>query len=139
MPTFGKKSQDKLETCHPNLITLMWSVVKQFDITIVWGYRDKGTQDAMYAAKPRVTNKKFPDSRHNVLPCMAVDIAPWPEVYGRNDEEKKCAAINFAFMAGHVMAHAAALGLTVRWGGDWNRNLSVTDEDFKDMGHFELL
>ncbi len=137
MPTFGKASKEKLEHVHPDLRRLMWSVIKAFDFTIVWGYRGQKEQNAAYDSG--ASKLKFPDSKHNSLPCRAVDIAPWPEVYGRTPEEKKCAPINFALLAGFVLSHAKEMDIAIRWGGDFNRNMTTSDENFKDLGHFEIL
>lgn len=137
MPTFGKASREKLEPVHSDLVRLMWSVIKDIDIKIIWGFRDKAKQDEFYSSG--ASQKQWPDSCHNVLPCKAVDIAPWPELYGRNRREKNASPINFALIAGIVLTHAKALGLEVRWGGDWDRDLTTSDTNFCDFGHFELV
>jgi len=47
--------------------------------------------------------------------------------------------------AGYVMQRAVSLkeegkiSHALRWGGDWNQNTHIKDEDFKDFGHFELI
>ena len=31
------------------------------------------------------------------------------------------------------------LGVRLRWGGDWDSDLEVDDNDFDDLPHFELV
>jgi len=136
MPSFGTRSKERMEVSHPDIRRLLWSVVKVFNITVLCTHREKDDQNEAF--EKGFSKLKWPDSKHNSLPCRAVDIAPWPEVYGRTPEERAAAHINFALLAGFVLSHAKALDIPVRWGGDWNRNLTTTDDTFKDFAHFEL-
>lgn len=129
MPTFGEASRAKLQSIHPDLRRVMWAAIKEIDFTIVWGYRGEADQNAAF--KSGASKKQFPDSKHNKLPCLAVDIAPWPLMYTAHP-------LDFAFIAGIIMTVAKGVGVGLRWGGDWNKNLSTSDENFKDLGHFEL-
>lgn len=64
------------------------------------------------------------------MPSNAVDIAPYPIDW--NDRER------FTYLAGHVKMAAHMLGIKVTWGGDWNNNNEVKDNNFDDLPHFEL-
>jgi peptidoglycan L-alanyl-D-glutamate endopeptidase CwlK len=45
---------------------------------------------------------------------------------------------HFDVMAGVVLAAAADLGIHIRWGGDWDGDLNVYDQEFNDLCHFEI-
>ena len=66
----------KLRTCDYRLQMLFEEVVKHYDCTILQGHRDKATQDAYFEAKK--SKVKWPNSKHNSNPSLAVDVAPYP-------------------------------------------------------------
>ena len=74
---------------------------------------------------------QFPNSKHNSLPSLAVDAAPYPIDW--NDKKR------FALFAGFVLGIAATKGIRLRWGGDWNMNYITLDNRFDDLPHFELV
>lgn len=128
MPTFSDRSKGILSTVHPDLQAVMLEVVKHFDIAIVCGHRGQADQDA--AVKAGRSKTPWPTSKHNGLPSLAVDIAPYKIDWA--DKER------FTYLAGYVLGVAAMLGIQVRWGGDWDSDTQVRDESFRDIGHFEL-
>ncbi len=129
MPTFSDRSKGILSTVHPDLQRVMIEVVKHFDIAIVCGHRPKVDQDKAVAAGNSKT--PWPTSKHNSLPSLAVDVAPYKIDW--TDKER------FTLLAGFVLGVAAMLGIPVRWGGDWDGDTEVRDEKFRDVGHFELV
>ena len=74
---FGNTSMGRLRLCHPDLKKLMEAVIASSpeDMTIVCGGRSKGRQDKAYAEGK--SQLKYPDSKHNSQPSMAVDVAPY--------------------------------------------------------------
>ncbi len=130
----GATSLSRLGTCHPKLQALLLEVdrrlsrCKVLDFTVVCGHRGQADQDAAYRAKR--STKRWPDSKHNKLPSVAVDVAPWPTYW---DDEA-----SFARLAGYVQAVADELGIEIRWGGDWNGNGRTEDERLIDLPHLEL-
>ena len=82
MPSFSKKSQDRLDTCNPLLVELFGRVVVNFDCTILEGARSENRQ--MTLLEEGKTKLKYPDSKHNVGPGAgrelsdAVDVVPYP-------------------------------------------------------------
>lgn len=129
MPAFSKVSQERLATCHPKLQALMNEVAKYENIFIIEGYRDQEAQDKAF--REGKSKLKWPQGKHNTLPSNAIDIAPYPLDW--ND------SLAFARLAGYVQAVADAMGIAVRWGGDWNGNGKSKDERFLDLVHFELV
>ncbi len=129
MPSFSKRSQDALATCHFDLQRILEEAIKITDFTVLCGHRDKVAQ--MEACKTGRSKLEWPKSRHNSVPSQAVDIAPSPLNW--SDRER------FVYLAGVVKAVAHSLGIKLRWGGDWNENGVFSDEAFSDLPHFELL
>jgi peptidoglycan L-alanyl-D-glutamate endopeptidase CwlK len=133
MPAFGRRSLAQLATCHHDLRLIFGEVVKDVDCTIMEGHRGQVAQDAAF---DRGASKlRWPEGKHNALPSMAVDAAPYPI-----DLSDRPAAIRRAcYFAGYVMATAAALGVPLRWGGDWDSDWDLSDQTFFDLVHFELV
>ncbi len=135
MPKFSKESFSKLSTCHIDLQTLFYEVIKNFDCTILQGYRNEQDQEAAFDAGN--TKLHFPDGKHNRQPSFAVDVSPYPVDWNNTKR--------FYWFAGYVMGMAQKLKdegkitHAIRYGGDWNGNLDITDNNFPDLVHFELI
>jgi peptidoglycan L-alanyl-D-glutamate endopeptidase CwlK len=120
MPKFSVISKERLDTCHPDLIRLMNEVIKHTDISILCGHRGEEEQNkAFNDGKSKV---RFPFSKHNKTPSLAVDIAPYPIDW--NDIQR------FKDLAEIVKDAADKLDISVEWGGDWVK--------FKDYPHWQL-
>lgn len=128
MPSFSKSSNDKLNTCHPLLQTLMREVVKNYDCTILCGRRGEAEQNEAF--ENGYSQLKFPASKHNSMPSRAVDVLPYPINW--NDKSRH---LHFA---GYVQATADRLGIKVRWGGNFDGDSSL-DNGFQDRPHWELV
>jgi len=129
MPVFSKESEMRLSSCHYDLQVLFREVIKYFDCSILWGYRDEENQNKFFELGQ--SQKKYPDSLHNQTPSLAVDVAPYPIDW--KDENR------FRYFAGFVMGIAATLNIPIRWGGDWDRDTEIKDNKFNDLGHFEII
>lgn len=129
MPSFSQESLDKLNTCHPDLQIILNEVIKHFDCKVLCGHRNKQEQDKAY--RNGFSKVRWPNSKHNTTPSMAVDVAPYVVDY--NDRER------ITYFAGYVMAIALSLGINLRWGGDWDMDTQVNDNAFDDLVHFELV
>lgn len=128
MPRFGQISKTRLESCHPDLQRLFRAVVRGFDCIVLCGHRTKEQQAAAFArGNSRV---KWPHSKHNNQPSLAVDVAPYPIDW--SDTHR------FYFFGGYVKAIADVLDIPLRWGGDWDGDTEVKDQHFMDLVHFEL-
>jgi len=128
MPYYSKRSQSRLETAHPLLQDLFNEVIKHADCTILEGHRDKARQNMLY--RQCKSKAQYPDSRHNALPSLAVDVAPYPIDW----EDLR----RFYYFGGIVKGVAFVLDIPLRWGGDWDGDLQVKDQNFNDLPHFEL-
>lgn len=140
MPQFGKRSRERLETCHDDIRVVMEMAIRLVDFSILEGRRSKYLQNLYYSqGKSKI---KWPAGNHNCYKMengvyvedpdglsRAVDIAPWPIDW--NDSKR------FILVAGVILGCAHALDIPMRWGGDWNQDFKF-NESFVDMPHFEL-
>lgn len=120
MPKFGTRSLNERKTLHPLLKEIADEAIKHFDFTILCGYRDKKAQ--MEAYNKGTSKLKFPYSKHNVLPSLAMDLAPFPIDW--HDVER------FEMLAKLILWIAEDKKITIVWGGNW--------KTFRDLPHFEL-
>lgn len=128
MPEFSPLSKKRLAECHHDLQKLMNEVIKHYDIVILCGFRGKDEQEkAVAEGKSKV---HFPNSKHNVTPSLAVDIAPYPIDW--NDMKR------WWHLAGYVKATAERLGIKIRQGADWDGDNDFKDQKFIDLPHVEL-
>jgi len=129
MPKFSKRSEERLSTCHKKLQKVLNFAIKYYDFTVLEGHRNKEDQDEYYRLGK--SKLQYPDGKHNSLPSKAVDLAPWPIDW--EDHER------FSMLANRIIGMGLAMGIKIRWGGDWNNNLSSKDQKFFDLVHLELV
>lgn len=132
MPAFGTTSQARLNTCDERLGRLFAEVVRGFDCAILEGHRSQTAQDEYY--RTGRSRLPWPKGKHCATPSLAVDVAPY--LGGKASfEHAHC-----LFFGGYVLGVAAQLGIPLRWGGDWDGDReAMTDQDFQDLLHFELV
>jgi len=126
---FGKRSKEKLLTVDIVLRIILANVIEVYDFTILEGHRNETKQNKAFDEGR--SKLRFPQSKHNQDPSLAVDIAPYPIDW--NDTKR------FYYLAGLVKATARKLGYRIRWGGDWDGDGSFKDQTFNDLPHFELI
>ena len=150
MPSFGSRSTTHLSTVHPALQALFAAVVVKYDCSVLSGRRTAEEQQELHATGKSTKDGITSFSRHQpeayepgVLPLdggglplvSAVDVAVYPIDW--NDRDR------FLHFAGYVDGVATSMGITLRWGGDWNRNAytdlgGLRDQTFFDLVHFEI-
>ena len=128
MPRFGKKSRERLATCDERLQRVFNEVINYVDCSILEGHRGEERQEKLFDEGK--TKVHYPNGRHNASPSRAVDVVPYPVDW--DDRER------FHLFAGFVLGIAKSMGISLRWGGDWNQNFEVDDNQFDDFPHFEL-
>lgn len=129
MPKFGEKSTAQLETCDTRLQRIFNEVIKTRDCAIIQGHRSAKEQNDAF--DKGTSTLRYPHSKHNVYPSIAVDVAPYPINWGDVG--------SFYIFAGYVMRVADELGIRIRFGGDWDSDGMTHDQDFNDLVHFELV
>lgn len=132
MPRFSTLSRQRLETCDERLRVLLNEAIKTYDLTVLCGHRGEEEQEEAY----RLGNstKRWPESRHNVFPSHAVDVAPW--FADVKIDWNDLAA--FARLIGYIERIAHERAIPLRFGLDWDSDRRTADERFIDAGHIEL-
>lgn len=131
MPAFGTKSRRHRDTCHPDLQRIANKVVEIYDCSCVEGYRGREKQN-QYVAEG-LSHVRYPNSKHNRKPSDAIHLIPYPGGWQAPKHE-------FIFLAGLVVGIGHALGIKIRWGGNWDMDSEIlTDQDFDDYAHFERI
>lgn len=134
MPVFGRASKKRYATVHWKLQKILDEAIQVIDFTIVCGYRtEKAQEKAFRMGRSQV---RWPDSKHNQNPSIAVDIAPWDPSIGNIDWNNRD---RFILLAGIIMGIAQKFGIAIRWGGDFNCDTFMRDQRFVDMPHIELM
>lgn len=136
---YSATSQKRLNSCHKD-IQLIWAeLAKLVNTSVFCGHRGQTEQNkAFLDGKSQL---KWPESKHNALPSMAIDSGPYFVDLRNTDWEDHKA---YAVFAGYVMCIARQLYAEgkithlVRWGGDWDMDGRTLDQTFHDLPHFEL-
>ena len=136
---FSSTSLARLETCHPDLQLILHYGIKWLDISIFCGHRGEEEQNKAYVEGK--SGLRWPDSKHNKFPSMAVDCGPYFKELRNTDWEDFAA---FAMMADRLMFiaellyEAGEIQHKLRWGGDWDGDRRTADHRFRDGPHIEL-
>ena len=120
MPKFSETSESKLAKCDNRIQRVLNRAIIVTDFSVLCGHRGKIAQNKAFAEKK--SKAQWPDSLHNELPSLAVDIAPYPIDW---DDIKR-----FCFLAGTILTFAHLYDVPLKWAGHW--------KDPWDFGHFEL-
>ena len=131
---WSQASLSKLNTAHPLLVTLFSRVIRRSDLpndlTILCGHRGKAEQDAAF--KAGASKLKWPKSKHNATPSLAVDVAPlvdgavtWDWAYYH-----KIAPLIMDEWGKMQDEGLVPAGVTLTWGGSWAR--------FPDAPHWQI-
>ena len=133
MRRWGSKSLRVYKTLDPRLRLWCDRMLSDVaDISLLYGYRDREEQNTMF--ENGVSELRFPDSKHNHKPSLAVDMQPYPRPLHDN---KLWGALGY--LAGRGEEIANDLGIILMWGGDWDRDGDLTDQTFNDLMHYEIV
>lgn len=130
MPNFGAASLKQLATCDERLQHIFTEVIKAWDCQVLEGKRSAAQQAINVAngASQTVHSKHVEPVGE---PSRAADVAPYPIKW--NDYNR------FYAFAGFVIGTARQMGISLRWGGDWDSDRDFSDQKFNDLVHFELV
>jgi len=129
MPAFSALSEQRLASCDPRLQAILKEAIRHVDFTIMCGFRGPDEQeDAYRTGRSKV---RWPNSKHNRKPSVAVDLAPYPVDW--TDTAR------FARLAGYIERIAHEQGVKLRWGGDFDMDGRTAGEKLVDMPHLEII
>ena len=126
MPSFSKRSKTNLSQAHPDLQTLFNEVIKERDCSVICGERGEKAQNKAYAEGN--SKKRYPDSKHNKKPSLAVDVVPWPLDW--NDIKGFKEFGEYVMRVYERMWGEGKIKSVISWGGHWRT--------FKDYPHYEI-
>lgn len=146
MPVFGKVSRERLALAHPNLRVVFNAVIKRVDCTILETVRSP--EDA--ARNLETGASRTSHSRHLADVngrADAADAAPWPLQWPKGPADDSPAELKrwmkdyarYYMFGGYVLATADQLGIQLRWGGDWDGDWNIQEQNFDDLVHFEVV
>lgn len=141
MPAFGTESKEKLSTCRYEIVRTLELVVAEYDIIVLEGRRSWARQaELLREGRTKVgpgqskhNPPKLQDGTENTKWLSnAVDVAPYPIDWKD--------ARRFIYMAGLIIGTGRALGYNFRWGGNWDEDqIIIDDQNFDDLPHFEFI
>ena len=131
--SYSSRSRNKLQTCHDDLIILMMAALDDpecpCDITILEGHRGEERQNQMVAEGK--SQLPWPRSRHNAMPSMAVDIAPYIDGISWDWAHYEPLAAHIKTVWQRLLMDDKVSGqYRLEWGGDWR--------SFRDGPHWQL-
>ena len=124
MPRFGKRSKERLKGVDAKLVNVANELIKLMDVTVIEGLRSQERQNELVAQGKSKT--KF--GKH--VAGKALDLAPYPIDW--DDRER------FHYMGGLIRGIGHSLGVDGRWGGDWDSDGEIADNNFDDLVHVEI-
>ena len=140
MFAFSERSLNNLKGVHPKLVAVVHRALElsPCDFTVLEGVRSQARQDELWAqgrTKPGpVVTWVQTSGTHGIQPDgygLAVDLAPYPSDW--NDLERVEQVSEAMFAA------AKELGVTLRWGGNWDMDDKPHEHGESDNPHFELV
>jgi len=159
MYRLGTRSRQKLDECHPIFKVILEDLIQYIDFSIIEGHRGREAQELAYSKG--LSQLHFGFSKHNSQPSDAIHVVPYPIDWGelsllelyegvkRGDisldefveklHKWRVAYGRFAFLAGQIIATGRKYGAIIRWGGDWDSDGELRNNNWNDLGHYELL
>ncbi len=136
MPGLSAYSLERLETCDPRLVECVRIVADIYEVRVLEGKRTWKRQAELFMEGR--TKVKAGESNHNPPTegdvdwlSHAVDVVPYPIDWAD--------AKRFVYLAGLMAATASSLGFTLRWGGNWDMDMVIIDDqNFDDLPHYEI-
>src|SRR5688572_4162032 len=107
---YSKLSLKRIAECHPDLQKIAMELIKEMDVTVLCGHRNKADQNKALAMG--TSKLAWPKSKHNKAPSLAIDIVPYPIQWKNLEPYKE--------MRGRIAKIAQRLGIKIRtisW--DW--------------------
>lgn len=129
---WGSRSKARLSECHPAFEAWADEVLRRmpFDLSITVGHRGKESQNEKF--DKGLSRLRWPRSRHNTTPSLAIHLVPW--VNGKIDYEDEAKWLKMGAVGLQV---AIDHGLKMTWGGNWD-SFARPGSLIGDGAHFEL-
>jgi len=161
MAKFGKTSLQRQEGLCIELKEASNQVIQVIDHSIICSIRSKEDQNKAFNSSPQRSHIKWPMSKHNVTSertkADAIDVWPWIPGFGAISGSKEQIADimlkqnksrvqvlafvykSFARLSGYYQMAGYDLGFDTIWGGDWDNDGNLLDQNFHDLPHIEIV
>ena len=118
---FSQRSLDNLAEAHENLKKLANKVLSYgvIDFVVICGYR--GEQEQNEAYKTGMSGLKYPNSKHNKKPSLAIDVMPYPIPQNEKEWDKEPYKSKVKKLADLFTKASNELGISIRRGIDWKK------------------
>lgn len=141
MPSFGPKSSGIRRELCKELQDVCDAAIMIVDFSLTEGHRDEEDQERMVAKG--LSHVHWPDGAHNKEPSDAVHCLPWPwpahlPLDTKHPDKVREVRELLTMFAGAFRMCGQLLDYDIIWGGDWDGDWRVHDNNFDDMMHFEL-
>jgi peptidoglycan L-alanyl-D-glutamate endopeptidase CwlK len=144
---FGKRSLEKLRTCHKDLQLILSLAISRskIDFGITEGHRSLDRQYELFLQGKSKIDGKSKKGKHNFKPALAADYYIYHPVL---ETRRKLAydKVHLSYIAGVIDACAEELyekgevTHKIRWGANWDSDGVIDyDQSFDDYPHVELL
>lgn len=137
MYKFSKTSLTRMKGVHPDLLRCAILALQKSQVDFLVG-RDGGIRtperqkELLSEGSTETLNSKHLPQDDGL--SHAIDLWVWFK--GRVPWEDKDL---WTQLASAMLDAAKELGITIRWGGDWDMDGDTTDQSFNDWPHFELV
>lgn len=148
MYRLGKRSVTSIKTCHIDLQTLAYAVIREahmlgIDFGIHVGHRSVEDQWKAYKeGNSTKTGKPGDMSKHNYTPSLAYDFhifVPGKPNETWNSNKMMAIGLLHCYVADKLFKQGK-MKHRIRWGADWDGDAIIgRDQNLWDPGHIELL
>lgn len=137
MNKWSTSSKEQYVTIHKDLQVLADVVLQIHDCSLLCGHRGKKPQnEAFYTGRSEL---KYPESKHNSNPSMAMDLAPYVKGQSYWDREQVLFFAGMVIATAHMLYADGNMKHKIRFGGDWDSDNNFKEHKFFDGVHFELV
>jgi peptidoglycan L-alanyl-D-glutamate endopeptidase CwlK len=137
MNKWSEKSRIQRETIHPELKLLADVMLQIHDCSLLQGFRGEEEQNNAYYMNN--SKLKWPESKHNKTPSLAMDLAPYIKGQSYWDREQVLFFAGMVVAVADVLYEQGNMKYRIRWGGDWDSDNNFKEHSFFDGIHFELV
>ena len=152
MSYFSRSSKKKLETCHSDIQTLFYYVIKYFDCKVIYGHRGVKEQFSLFKQGRKkvngvwvIENKKdiitYCDgyekkSEHRFSPSRAIDVIPYPIQW--KNTRRMLFFIGYVKGVAQMLYDYDAIDNNIISGRDWDDDTILDDQTFNDFAHYQM-
>lgn len=116
---FSQRSLTNLQNVHENMKKIAYKVLSYniIDYVVICGYRGEKEQNEAY--RTGMSGLKFPNSKHNKKPCLAIDVMPYPIPKNEKEWDKEPYKSKVKQLADLFTKASKELEIPIRRGIDW--------------------